>query len=117
MSVQDLLGASGEGADETLTQVLSSLPDEIILTMTIPLENTTDGYVFAETDDVKNIKINGQEMEIVNDLVNGLELGEGEDKQTISDMLHGTIGGQISDFMNQWGVTLGNGSVTIAPAV
>lgn len=117
VSVQDLLGASGEGADETLTQVLSSLPDEIILTMTIPLENTTDGYVFAETDDVKNIKINGQEMEIVNDLVNGLELGEGEDKQTISDMLHGTIGGQISDFMNQWGVTLGNGSVTIAPAV
>lgn len=117
LSVQDLISASGEGADDTLTQVLSSLPDELILTMTVPLENTADGYVFAESDDIKNIKINGQEMDIVNDLVNGLELGEGEDKQTISEMLHGAIGGQISNFMNQWGVTLGNGSVTIAPAL
>lgn len=118
LSVKDLLNSSGEGAsDNPLSQVLSSLPDEMLLTLTLPLENTEDGYVFSETDDIKNIKINGQEMDIVNDLVNGFEIGEGEEKQTINEMLHGAIGGQISTFMNQWGVTLGNGSVTIAPTV
>lgn len=118
LSVKDLMGAGDESSsDDSLKQVLSSLPDEMILTMTIPLENTEDGYVFAENDEIKNIKINGQEMDIVNDLVNNFEIGEGDEKQTISDMLHGAIGGQLSTFMNQWGITLGNGSVSIAPAL
>lgn len=118
LSVKDLMGAGGESSsDDSLKQVLSSLPDEMILTMTIPLEDTEDGYVFAENDEIKNIKINGQEMDIVNDLVNNFEIGEGDEKQTISDMLHGAIGGQLSTFMNQWGITLGNGSVSIAPAL
>ena len=116
LSVQDLLDQSGSEGD-ALTDVLKSLPEEMILTMTIPLEETADGYVFRDDEEVKNVKINGQEMDIVNDLINGLEMGEGEEKQTISDMLHGTIGEQLSNFMNDWGVTLGDSTVTIAPAL
>ena len=115
VSVKDLLG--GEGGNDALNQVLQSMPDELIITMTVPLDNTNDGYVFDDEATLENVKINGQEIELVNEIINNLELGEGEEKQTINDMLHGTIGDSISALLNEWGVTLGNGSVTVAPTL
>lgn len=115
VSVKDLLGDSAQ--EGPLNQVLQSLPDELIITMTVPMDNTSDGYVFDDDEVLQNVKINGQEIELVNDIINNIELGEGENKQTITDMLHGSIGDGISALLNEWGVTLGNGSVTIAPAL
>ena len=115
VSVKDLLGDSAQ--EGPLNQVLQSLPDELIITMTVPMDNTSDGYVFDDDEALQNVKINGQEIELVNDIINNIELGEGENKQTITDILHGSIGDGISALLNEWGVTLGNGSVTIAPAL
>ena len=115
VSVKDLLGDSAQ--EGPLNQVIQSLPDELIITMTVPMDNTSDGYVFDDDEVLQNVKINGQEIELVNDIINNIELGEGENKQTITDMLHGSIGDGISALLNEWGVTLGNGSVTIAPAL
>ena len=118
INVKELMGDNANSSnDNPLSQVINSLPDELIVTMTLPISHdATDGYVINETDDIKNIKVNGQEIDIVNDIINNLELGTGEDAQTVSDMLHGAMGEQITGFLNSWGVTLGNGSVTIAPA-
>ncbi len=114
ISIKEILGDTLQSNDNPISQVVNSLPDTIIVTMTLPLNNTSDGYSFDDNIDAQNVKINGQELPIVNELINNLQLSDG---QTINDMLHGTLGDQISSFLNDWGVTLGNGVVTIAPSI
>lgn len=114
ISIKEILGDTLPSNDNAITQVVNSLPDTIIVTMTLPLNNTSDGYSFDDNIDPQNVKINGQELPLVNEVINNLQLADG---QTINDMLHGTLGDQISNFLNDWGVTLGNGVVTIAPSI